>query len=92
MALGTRFHLSVLGAAAGVRTVALVGDEYDRLRVRGLRRATGVRVVELDAPEAAAGAVADLIAGPDPEPIDHWDARAFTDALAAVLPPAPRLA
>jgi polysaccharide pyruvyl transferase WcaK-like protein len=92
MAIGTRFHLSVLGASAGVRTVALVGDEYDRLRVRGLRRATGVRVVELDAPEAAAGAVADLSAGPDPEPIERWDARSFTDALGEVLPAAPRLA
>ncbi len=90
--IGTRFHLSVLAAAAGVRAVALVGDEYDRLRIRGLRRSTGVRVVELDNPGAAAGGVADLMAGPDPEPIEHWDAREFARALSAVLPAAPRLA
>jgi polysaccharide pyruvyl transferase WcaK-like protein len=92
VAIGTRFHLSVLAAAAGVRSVALVGDEYDRLRLRGLRRSTGVRVVELDNPAAAAGAVADLVAAPDPEPVEHWDAEAFATALGAVLPPPPRLA
>lgn len=90
--LGTRFHLSVLAAAAGVRAVAMVGDEYDRLRIRGLKRSTGVRVVELDNPEAAAAAVADLIAAPDPEPIEHWDPNVFTAALAELLPTAPRLA
>lgn len=90
--IGTRFHLSVLAAAAGVRAVGLVGDEYDRLRIRGLRRSTGVRVVELDDPKAAAGAVADLVAAPDPEPIDHWDPEAFADALGAALPAPPRLA
>jgi polysaccharide pyruvyl transferase WcaK-like protein len=90
--IGTRFHLSVLAAAAGVRAVGLVGDEYDRLRIRGLRRSTGVRVVELDDPRAAAGAVADLVAAPDPEPVDHWDPEAFAEALGAALPAAPRLA
>lgn len=90
--IGTRFHLSVLAAAAGVRAVGLVGDEYDRLRIRGLRRSTGVRVVELDNPQAAAGAVADLVAGPDPEPVEHWDARSFADALSTALPAPPRLA
>jgi hypothetical protein len=90
--IGTRFHLSVIAAAAGVPAVALVGDEYDRLRIRGLRRSTGVRVVELDNPNAAAGAVADLLASPAPEPIEHWDAQVFADALSAVLPAAPRLA
>jgi len=90
--IGTRFHLSVLAAAAGVRAVGMVGDEYDRLRIRGLRRSTGVRVVELDDPKAAAAAVADLVGGPDPEPIEHWDAQRFADALDAVLPAAPRLA
>lgn len=89
--IGTRFHLSVLASAAGVRAVALVGDEYDRLRIRGLRRSTGVRVVELDNPAAAAGAVADLIAGPDPEPTERWDAGEFARALSEVLPAAPRL-
>ena len=90
--IGTRFHLSVLAAAAGVRAVGLVGDAYARLRIRGLRRSTGVRVVELDNPQAAAGAVADLVAGPDPEPVDHWDARAFAAAVGAALPAPPRLA
>jgi polysaccharide pyruvyl transferase WcaK-like protein len=90
--IGTRFHLSVIAAAAGVPAVALVGDEYDRLRIRGLRRSTGVRVVELDNPNAAAGAVADLLASPAPEPIEHWDAQVFAEALSAVLPAAPRLA
>ena len=90
--IGTRFHLSVLAAAAGTRAVALVGDEYDRLRIRGLRRSTGVRVVELDNPSAAAGAVADLVAGPAPEPVDHWDAEEFAQALGEVLPAPPRLA
>jgi len=51
-----------------------------------------VRVVELDDPKAAAAAVADLVGGPDPEPIEHWDAQRFADALDAVLPAAPRLA
>ncbi len=90
--IGTRFHLSVVAASAGVRAVALVGDEYDRLRIRGLRRSTGVRVVELENPQAAAAAVSELIAAADPEPVAHWDARAFADALGAVLPPPPRLA
>lgn len=89
--IGTRFHLSVVAASAGVPAVALVGDEYDRLRIRGLRRSTGVRVVELDNPEAAAGAVADLMASPAPEPIEHWDAQVFAEALSAVLPATPRL-
>lgn len=92
LSIGTRFHLSVLAASAGVRAVGLVGDEYDRLRIRGLKRSTGVRVVELDNAQAAAGAVADLVAAPDPEPIEHWDAAAFADALAAALPAPPRLA
>jgi len=90
--IGTRFHLSVIAAAAGVRSVGLVGDEYDRLRIRGLRRSTGVRVVELDNPQAAAGAVVDLVSGPEPEPIEHWDDRVFADALSAVLAAPPRLA
>jgi polysaccharide pyruvyl transferase WcaK-like protein len=92
LTIGTRFHLSVLAASAGVRAVALVGDEYDRLRVRGLRRATGVRVVELDSAASAAGAVADLVAGPDPEPVEHWDPQRFAEALGALLPVAPKLA
>lgn len=91
MAIGSRFHLSVLAAAAGVRAVGLVGAEYDRLRLRALKGAQGVRVVELDAPDAAEAAVADLVAAADPEPIAHWDAEGFAEALAAVLPPVPRL-
>ncbi len=89
--IGTRFHLSVVAASAGVPALALVGDEYDRLRIRGLRRSTGVHVIELDDAAAAGSVAADLV-GSEPEPIEHWDARRFTDALGAVLPPAPRLA
>jgi polysaccharide pyruvyl transferase WcaK-like protein len=89
--IGTRFHLSVMAAASGVRAIALVGDEYDRLRIRGLKRSTGVRVVELDNPDAAASAVVDLLASPDPEPVEHWDPITFSNALAEVLPIAPRL-
>jgi hypothetical protein len=92
IAIGTRFHLSVLAEAAGVPAVALVGDDYDRLRIRGLRRSTGVRVVELDRPDAATGAVADLLAGPTPEPGARWDPSRFAAALDAALPAAPRLA
>ncbi|MCB1038450.1 MAG: polysaccharide pyruvyl transferase family protein, partial [Acidimicrobiales bacterium] len=33
---GTRFHLSVLAAAAGVPAVAVVSGEYDRLRLRSV--------------------------------------------------------
>lgn len=91
LTLGTRFHLSVLAAAAGVRAVGLVADEYDRLRMRALRGASGVRVVERDDPAGAAEAVAALIAAADPEPIERWDAEAFAGAVGAVLPPAPRL-
>lgn len=91
MTIGSRFHLSVLAASAGVRAVGLVGDEYDRLRLRALKGAPGFRAVELDAPEAAEAAVRELVAGPDPEPIAHWNAEEFADALAAVLPPVPRL-
>jgi polysaccharide pyruvyl transferase WcaK-like protein len=92
LAVGTRFHLSVLAAAAGVPAVALVGDEYDRLRLRGLRRWPGLRIVERDDPEGAARAAADLLAAPAPEPVPAWDAADLTKALGAVLPPAPRLA
>jgi polysaccharide pyruvyl transferase WcaK-like protein len=92
MTIGTRFHLSVLAAAAGTPAVCLVGDDYDRLRVRGLRSAPGVRVVELDEPDAAEAAVQDLLAAPRPQPTPAWDAAAFAAALGAVLPAAPRLA
>jgi polysaccharide pyruvyl transferase WcaK-like protein len=91
LTIGTRFHLSVLAAAAGTPSVCLVGDDYDRLRVRGLRSAPGVRIVELDQPEAAVAAVTELVAGPRPEPTPHWDADGFAAALGAVLPAAPRL-
>lgn len=90
--VGTRFHLSVVAAAAGVPAVALVADEYDRLRLRGLRRWPGLRMVDRDEPEAAGQAVVDLVTGPRPEPLPAWDPAVFATALGAVLPPAPRLA
>ena len=90
--IGSRFHLGVLAGAAGVPAVALVADEYDRLRIRGLKRWTGLRVVEIDNPAAAAGAVAELVAAPAPEPTPHWDPQVFAIALGATLPTAPRLA
>ncbi len=92
LAIGTRFHLSVLAAATGTPSVCLVGDDYDRLRLRGLRDAPAVRTVELDDPAAAVAAVRELVAAPRPEPIERWDPAAFAEALGAVLPPAPRLA
>lgn len=92
MAIGSRFHHSVLAAAAGVRALGLVADEYDRLRIRGLKRAGAVRVVDLDDPAGAAEAVAALRAGPDPHPIERWDGEAFAAALGAVLPAPPPLA
>lgn len=91
IAIGTRFHLSVLAAAAGVRAVGLTGDDYDRLRLRGLRAASGVRRVDVAEPEAAAAAVAELLASPAPEPTPRWDGEAFATALGEVLPPAPPL-
>lgn len=92
VAIGTRFHLSVLAAASGVPSVGLSDDEYDRLRLRGLRDAPGMHRVDLDAPGAASDAVRAAIAGPRPEPTATWDAAAFAEALAVHLPPEPRLA
>lgn len=91
LAVGNRFHLHVLASAAGVRSVALVHDEYDRLRLRGLRRSSGVRLVEVTDPEAAAAAAGALLELPAPTPLPRWDGEAFAAALAAVLPAAPRL-
>lgn len=91
LSVGTRFHQSVLAAAAGVPAVALVADEYDRLRIRGHQRAGTVRVAELDDPAAVADAVTEALAGPAPEPGPRWVASDFTEALGGVLPPAPRL-
>ena len=91
VSVGTRFHQSVLAAAAGVRSVALVADEYDRLRIRGHQRSGAVRVAELDDPEAVADAVRDVLAAPAPERGPRWDAGTFTEALGRALPPAPRL-
>ncbi len=88
----TRFHLAVLASAAGVPALALTGDEYDRLRLRGLRSAAGVRRVDVAEPGDAASAVAELLAAPRPEPAPRWDAAAFATALGARLPPAPPLA
>jgi polysaccharide pyruvyl transferase WcaK-like protein len=91
IAIGTRFHLSVLAAASGVPSVGLADDEYDRLRLRGLRDAPGMHRVDLDAPATAADAVRAALAADRPEPTARWDARHFAEALDAVLPPAPTL-
>jgi hypothetical protein len=91
LAIGTRFHLSVLAAATGTPAVCLVGDDYDRLRVRGLREAPAVRIVELDDPDGAEAAVAQLLAAGRPEPIERWDPAPFIEALDAAMGPAARL-
>jgi hypothetical protein len=91
IAIGTRFHLSVIAAACGVPSVGLSDDEYDRLRLRGLRDAPGMHRVDLDAPAAAADAVRGALAAPRPDPTPSWDGERFATALAAVLPSAPRL-
>jgi polysaccharide pyruvyl transferase WcaK-like protein len=91
LAVGNRFHLSVLASAAGVRAVALVHDDYDRLRLRGLRRWSGLRMVEANEPDAAGAGAASLLAADDPEPGAAWDDGAFARNLAALLPVAPRL-
>jgi polysaccharide pyruvyl transferase WcaK-like protein len=91
MAIGTRFHLSVLAAATGTPSLCLVADDYDRLRVRGLRSAPGVHIVELDDPDGAAAAVAASLAAERPQPIERWDPEPFVSALATAMGPAPRL-
>lgn len=90
--VGSRFHLTVLAAAAGVPAVALVGSGYDRRRLRGHQDLPGVRIVERNEPQAVDEAVRVLLAAERPEPTEHWDPTAFTAALAAALPTAPRLA
>jgi hypothetical protein len=92
LAIGTRFHLSVLAAATGTPAVCLVGDDYDRLRVRGLRAAPGVRIVELDDPDGAEAAVAELLTAARPEPTERWDPAPLVAALDAAMGPAARLA
>ncbi|HRW37253.1 MAG TPA: polysaccharide pyruvyl transferase family protein [Aquihabitans sp.] len=92
IAIGSRFHLAVLAAAAGVPAVGLVGDEYDRLRLRGVAGTGAVRRIETDEPEAAATAVRELLANDRPEPGPRWDGEAFAARLGAQLPPAPSLA
>ena len=89
--IGSRFHLSVLAAAAGVPAVGLARDEYDRLRLRGLRAAGTAQLVSIDDPGAAAAAVRSAFAAPPEGPAPAWDAEAFVDAVAAELPPPPPL-
>lgn len=91
LAVGNRFHLSVLASAAGVRAVALVHDDYDRLRLRGLRRWAGLRLVDADAPDDVATAARELLDAPAPEPAPTWDGAAFAHDLERLLPAAPRL-
>ncbi|MFN8019509.1 MAG: polysaccharide pyruvyl transferase family protein [Acidimicrobiales bacterium] len=91
MAMGSRFHHSVIATAAGVRTVALVRNDYDRVRIKALEGASGLQIVAIDRPDDAAAAAAELLGAPDPVPAARWDAAGFAAALAARLPAPPPL-
>jgi polysaccharide pyruvyl transferase WcaK-like protein len=82
VAVGSRFHLSVIAAGAGVGALALVddrGDDYDRRRVDGLRRTTDtpIEVVGLaDGASEARQVLAGLVRRqsprrPTPDLADH---------------------
>jgi polysaccharide pyruvyl transferase WcaK-like protein len=88
--VGSRFHLTVLAAAAGVPSVAMVADEYDRRRLRRHKGLPGVRIVERRDAPAVAVAVRELLDADPPEPLPWWDSAPFTAALSAVLPAPPK--
>jgi polysaccharide pyruvyl transferase WcaK-like protein len=82
VAVGSRFHLSVVAAGAGVPALALVDDredDYDRRRVDGLRRTTDTPVEVVGLADGASEA-RQLLAGlvrrqsprrPAPDLADH---------------------
>ena len=79
-------------AGAGVPAVAFVADEHDARRLEAHADDPGTAfVADHDAAGAGAAAARLLQEGPT-EPVPAWDAQGFVAALAAVLPPAPRLA
>ena len=89
--VGSRFHLTVLAAAAGVPAVALVADDYDRRRLRGHHGLRGVHILERREAAGVGAAVAALLAATRPEPLPWWDGTSFTSALSAALPAPSRL-
>lgn len=92
IAIGTRFHLSVLAAAAGVPSLGLITSEYDRSRLRAVRDAPAARRVEVSDQAAVVAAVGELMGLGRREPGPRWDAAAFAAALGALLPSPPPLA
>jgi polysaccharide pyruvyl transferase WcaK-like protein len=87
IAYGTRYHLAVLAAAAGVPALGLLGDTHAQVKLAALRDLApdGVRAVDVAAgPEAALEAVRELLAGSPAarRPSGHLPAVAWLRAAA----------
>lgn len=90
LTVGSRFTLSALARVAGVPAIHLLGDEADAVDAEWLADDPGVALVAAADAAAAARAVRTLPSSGDPRA--RWDGAAFTQALAPLLSPAPRLA
>jgi hypothetical protein len=87
--VGSRFHLSVLGAGAGVPAVAFVDDLPDQAKAASLAAEwpDHVVAVALPAPDAVvAGATREALARGPQSPLPAWSPIEFIEALRAAAP------